>query len=427
MPKVAPGCDPTRLPLSPAEGYLLSRVDGRTPWSVLREIGGLSPSEVDRCLRSWLQDGLLEVGDGSGKAANGRAQPGGKTAKGARVGKAAAARTKDRPEKASASPAPAPATPPSGAADRTALDPSLDLSVEAQERILAFEARLQCPYHELLGVPRAADVKTVKRAYFELSKEFHPDRYFRRDLGPFTLRLKRVFERIAEAYELLSDPTTRIEVERTLEQSSVAAEPEVKVEGVGTTAQAAKRARAALHPAHLRQLALRKNKAKSFFESGMAAFQDGRWLEAAAGVRLAIAFDPANQAYKESFGAVQRKASDERGQAAPARGRACARGARQQGGAAASTKTRWCTGPTTRRRTSRPRAWPSCWGRTCRRAKEYAARSCELVPENGAYRRLLGQIYQAAGLEANARRELEAALRIDPKDAVARTELTNLA
>src|SRR5574337_2171285 len=58
-PRLAPGCDPARLTLSPAEGYLLSRVDGATPWAVLREIGGLSPEDVDRCLERWRREGLI--------------------------------------------------------------------------------------------------------------------------------------------------------------------------------------------------------------------------------------------------------------------------------------------------------------------------------------------------------------------------------
>ena len=50
---LCPDSDPTALRLSAAEGYLLSRIDGFTPWRVLREIGGLSPEDVDinvRCL-----------------------------------------------------------------------------------------------------------------------------------------------------------------------------------------------------------------------------------------------------------------------------------------------------------------------------------------------------------------------------------------
>jgi len=50
----------------------------------------------------------------------------------------------------------------------------------------------------------------------------------------------------------------------------------------------------------------------------------------------------------------------------------------------------------------------------------------ELAPDNGSYRRLLGLVYKDAGLAANAKRELEAALRIDPQDAEARAALRGL-
>jgi Flp pilus assembly protein TadD len=61
-----------------------------------------------------------------------------------------------------------------------------------------------------------------------------------------------------------------------------------------------------------------------------------------------------------------------------------------------------------------------------RRAKELAVHAVELAPDNGSYRRLLGLIYKDAGLAANAKRELEAALRIDPQDAEARAALRGL-
>lgn len=382
MPRLTPGCDPTRLPLSPAEGYLLSRVDGSTPWTVLRQIGGLTPAEVDGCLERWIEEGILEVPDGAGRAA------------------APAARA--------ASP----------------IDPSLDLPVEAQQRILAFEASLDRPYHQILGVPRTADVKAVKRAYFELSKEFHPDRYFRRKIGAFAARLEHVFGRIAEAYELLSDPATRAEVERSLDEATP--EPVIEVmEDMGPTTQAARRARAALNPRNLRVLAQRKSRAKSFFEAGMAAFHASRWLEAAASVRLAIAFDPANQSYKESFAGVQRKASEQRGQQL----------LREAEHALEMRDPKDALRLYEEALLHRPhdpdgnyQAARLAWllGEDLRRAKDYAARACELVPENALYRRTLGQIYRAAGLSANARRELEAALRIDPKDATARAELREL-
>ena len=50
----------------------------------------------------------------------------------------------------------------------------------------------------------------------------------------------------------------------------------------------------------------------------------------------------------------------------------------------------------------------------------------ELDPRDAAAHRLLGQIYRAAGLLANARRELETALQLDPRDEEASSELRGL-
>jgi len=50
----------------------------------------------------------------------------------------------------------------------------------------------------------------------------------------------------------------------------------------------------------------------------------------------------------------------------------------------------------------------------------------ELDGRDAGGRKLLGMIYKAAGLEANARRELELAAQLDPKDDEARTELRGL-
>ena len=96
------------------------------------------------------------------------------------------------------------------------IDSSLDIAPELQAQILEFEESLDKPYFELLDVPRDADSKQIKRAYFSLSKVYHPDRYFRARLGDYSVRLERIFRKLVEAYELLSDPITRAEIERTL-------------------------------------------------------------------------------------------------------------------------------------------------------------------------------------------------------------------
>ena len=420
VPRLGPGVDPTRLELTPAEGYLLSRIDGATSWTHLRAIGGIGPDEVDRCLERWVAAGVVVV--------------------------------EGLPPLRVPTPPPPPeppptveAAPPPGQNANPALprdiDASLEIPVEVQQRIFEFEAKLDQPYHEILGVPRDADRKALRKAYFALSKELHPDRFFRRNVGPFGKRLERIFGKIVEAYELLSDPMARAEIERSLAAASgdasvaagaaaeaaAAAAPETaeappEAESQRTTPAPPRTRRPHVFSLHSRIVRDRRARAKRLFEAGMASFAGGRWLEAAGSVRLAIAFDPWNAAYKEQFGDVQRKAHEERA---------------KQLVREAESALELRDFPTALRAFSdaleyRPhdadllhRAARLAWatGGDLHQAKEWAMAAVELDGTNAAHHRVLGQVYKAAGLEANARRELEAALAIDPKDEEARAEL----
>lgn len=88
-----------------------------------------------------------------------------------------------------------------------ALREDIVLDDSSRRRILAM-ARLadgRDPW-ALLGVPAGADARHLKRAYFKLSKDVHPDRYFGQRLGSFTARLPFVFEALSRAYARLTSP-----------------------------------------------------------------------------------------------------------------------------------------------------------------------------------------------------------------------------
>jgi hypothetical protein len=136
LPRLAPGCDPASLSLTPSEGYLLSRIDGLTPVSLLRQMGALPPADVDRCIARWEKEGVI-VYAGRGAEMSKPLPP-------------------PPPQHAARPAAPKAPKPPSAG-----VDPSLDLSVEMQERVIEFEARLALPYHEILGVPRDADTRAI--------------------------------------------------------------------------------------------------------------------------------------------------------------------------------------------------------------------------------------------------------------------------
>jgi curved DNA-binding protein CbpA len=407
VPSIAPGCDPSGLPLTPSQGYLLSRVDGSTPWKVLRQIGGLPPVEVDRCLARWLDEGILVIGGSPERGAGGGATLD-RVAAGA--GPAAVEPDPEQPDGSGHAAGAAPEPP--------AVDDSLELPVEIQREILAFEKKLAGPYHEILGVARDADTKTIKRAYFALSKRFHPDRYFRKRTGPFGARLEALFRRVIEAYELLSDPTARAELER----STASPVPAAVAGPAGAGAPRGPRVPSFWRMRHQRVIAERKLKAKGFFESGMAARLEGRFREAAASIRLAIAYDPANAAYRGPFAEVQRMAHEERAKQLFKEADA-SYDLRHYEEALRLYEEAITLSPGNAEANHRAAmlAWKVAGD--LKRAKEFATHACDVEPDVGHYHRVLGQIYLEAGLHQNARRELERALRLDPSDAEARAEL----
>jgi len=423
VPRLGPDVDPTALPLTPAEGYLLSRVDGRTPWRVLREIGGLAPDEVDRCLERWLAERVLVV-DGAGSRCNGSARP---PAAGA-LPRANAKAPAGPPPRAAAPPAP---RPPRAGVVLPSVDDSLELPVLVQEKLIDLVARLDAPYHEILGVAADADRKALKRAYFALSKQFHPDRYFRKNLGVFQPHLERAFKKIVEAYELLSDPMARAEIEKSL--AAAAPDAEAAAEAAGAAPPVAEQAPARPLPPrkpHVFSIAERvrkerRQRAKRLFEAGMAAFAGGRWVEAAGGVRLAIAFDPWNAVYKERFAEVQGKAHQERARQLVKEAETALE-LRDYPAALRAFEEALGYRPGDVELLHRAARLALHVGDDLHQAKEWALEAVELETRDAGGHRLLGQIYKAAGLAANARRELELALQLDPKDDEARAELRGL-
>ncbi len=373
VPRLAAGWERRGPSLSPREGFLLSRIDGRTSWRLLREIGGLPPDEVDRCLERWLADGLLEVAEPAARSA--------------------------------------PATP-KGAAGP--LDPGLDLSVERQQEILDLEARLDRPYHELLGVGLDADDKAIKRAYFALSKRFHPDRYFRQRIGPFEERLERIFEKLVEAYELLSDPSTRAEIQRSLAEAGPPRPVPAESAAPPSPRQHLERLRRMFRiPEEIR--AERSFKARQFFESYRVAAAQGRWLEAAASTRLAIAFDPGEAAYRQAFCEAQARVQEMRA------GELLERAGGFMDASDQQEALRLCEEVIAYRpgnaEMNRRAAGLALELGEFEKAREYAEAACEIEPELALHHVLLCRVLRRAGLPDRAREALKVAERLDPKDA----------
>jgi CheY-like chemotaxis protein/curved DNA-binding protein CbpA len=84
----------------------------------------------------------------------------------------------------------------------------------ARERIAAmFQQSEGKDYWEVLGVKRGVDAASLKKAFYAMSRDFHPDSYAGLRLGSAKVQLDHVFARIQEAYATLSDDNKRGEYE----------------------------------------------------------------------------------------------------------------------------------------------------------------------------------------------------------------------
>jgi curved DNA-binding protein CbpA len=124
------------------------------------------------------------------------------------------------------------------------LDEEVALPRERRKQILDLFYRLDMlDYYQVLGVPYDADRKQIRAGYFSLSKAFHPDSMFRKELGSFKAKMTTVFEALTEAYETLGKQQKREEydaylrstraiavAERALSTDAQAPEEEVQVE-----------------------------------------------------------------------------------------------------------------------------------------------------------------------------------------------------
>ena len=58
-------------------------------------------------------------------------------------------------------------------------------------------------YYEVLGVSKDADEATLKKAYRQVAKKYHPD------MNPGDAEAEKKFKEASEAYAVLSDPEKR--------------------------------------------------------------------------------------------------------------------------------------------------------------------------------------------------------------------------
>ena len=156
----------------------------------------------------------------------------------------------------------------------------------------------------------------------------------------------------------------------------------------------------------------------------MVSAKKKRWLEAAASVRLAIAFDPADRSFKSGFADVQAHVHQMRAEELIKQANASWDDRSRQEALGLYEEA-------LHYRPSDPqmndRAAQLCLEiRELDRALEYAETATEVCPEVGDYHRTLGLVFRAQGLREKAMVALSEAIRLSPEDARASQQLASM-
>ncbi len=177
-----------RATLDGTEGFVLSRITGRMTIDELVLISGVPEATILRVVYGLLCAGIL-VGS--------------------------------HPRPTMANPQPVAPSAPPPAAPRPVATPPTPVSTPEPDAINPDEARFELQmlreflslrtttYYDMLNVGPTASDSDIKRSYYQMAKKYHPDRY--RPLGmPDVLEsAELIFARITEAYEKLRDPDVR--------------------------------------------------------------------------------------------------------------------------------------------------------------------------------------------------------------------------
>ncbi len=185
--------------LGPADGYVLSRVDGSMTARQILEISPLPADAVARSLFALLSAGVIER------------RP--------RSERAPVRRRADATSPRAAEPARGPepkAAPPGGRVG----PPEQRREIEE-----AFEGLALKNHFEVLGVPRASGPDEVKAAYLALARRFHPDALGDTACAQLEEKARAIFVRVTDAYRILRGTSSRARYEETLSRGQKASEP----------------------------------------------------------------------------------------------------------------------------------------------------------------------------------------------------------
>ncbi|MBK7858639.1 MAG: DnaJ domain-containing protein [Archangiaceae bacterium] len=318
-----------------------------------------------------------------------------------------------------------------GVGSAAALAEDVDLPEDKKREILALEAALETKNHyELLGVKVGMPSAEIRAVFYELSRRYHPDRFFKKNIGSYRARIEHVYRRLSAAYETLTDDAKRdaylkahpeLSVDapvRSISRSEVATTPGVTPASVGSSApqtpeelarEAERRARLSKHP-----YLARGQRMKELLGRAKEHIDKGDWGHAFTDVHMASQVDPTNEEAKRLLAQVRAKNDQARAQNEIARGLELIEQGNENGALSAFKTASSIDSHNAR---AAYMVAKLMWDKShdSKDVLNYAQRAVENDAKNPDYHVLVARIMDHSGMKALAKKHYEEALKLDPK------------
>ncbi len=300
---------------------------------------------------------------------------------------------------------------PAAGAVNAALSEDVDIDATRKKEILDLERVMDGLNHfEVLGLRPGTEAAEVKKAFYEASRRYHPDRYFGKNLGSFRARIERIFRRLSEANQALTDSTKRdayLKEHPELAHSMTPSEPKA-VPQEDPARAAERRARIAKHP-----YLAKSNRVNELVDRAKGHMSKGDYGAAYSDLHMASKLNDKQGEVSELLTEARRQHDAKRSlEEVEKANEAAAIG--DIGRALSLYKTASNIDNHNAVAAFKAARMMAVSGENAKESMVFAQRAADADPKNADYRALLGTFLLEAGMKAMAKRQFEEALKLNP-------------
>lgn len=330
-------------------------------------------------------------------------------------------------------------------------------------------------YYELLGVTRESSAKDIQRAYHELARAWHPDRYLRFELGDYKERLETIFAHFIRACKTLMSEGDRLRYNADLDAANPTAartrraapkppqptrppparpSPPPEDEAIVHEAELKGRAAGAADPPSIStdsssrrttprgphpprpssnpivnalrgQVRERLDRSRRFYTDGKKEYDAGNYVAATNSLKLAVELDPKSEVYQQLYEDARAKARTQQAQHYIQQAKAALEN-QQEPSAIENFRRALEYEPDDAMVYYRVGRWAIDKENDPRTGLHMLRRAVEKEPASLEYRLALADHYATIGMGLNARREYQAVLERDKKNDRAKAGLSKV-